>query len=73
MAAQEPEIKLGEFILKLVISSDLRTAFETNQQETLANSGLNEDKQAILASGDLRRILDELASEYGIRPGDHFA
>jgi hypothetical protein len=71
MGAQEPGRKLGEYLLHLVMSPDLRAHFELDPKSAVAASGLNDAKQKILLSGDLNQILDELAGEYGSQPGDH--
>ncbi len=67
------EMKLGDYLFRLVLSSELRARYQTDPKTELENSGLNEYKQGIMLGGDLTEILNQLAEEYGIKPGDHFA
>ena len=66
------EMRLGEYLLQLVVFPHVRNAFAENREGALEQSGLSGDLQAMLVAGNLDEILNQLYSEYGVPPGDHF-
>lgn len=56
---------LGQYILSLACDEVARTAWITNRQQAIANSGLSESNQNLLTSGNLTQIVTQVVSESG--------
>jgi hypothetical protein len=56
---------LGQFILSLSCDEVARTAWMTNRQQAIANSGLSQNNQNLLTGGNLTQIVAQVVSESG--------
>jgi hypothetical protein len=72
MAEPAAQKKLGEYLLQLVMYPAELDRFKADPKTAVAESGLSPDNQKLLLAGKLNDILDELAREYVLPPGDHF-
>jgi hypothetical protein len=65
----EEERTIGMFLVNLSRDPDRLERYFEDAESVVRESGLPEEKQEILLSGDTRRLIEELENEYGMAFG----
>ncbi len=55
---------VGEFLIRLGEDPDLLVRFKKQPYEVMGETGLSDEQQALIMSGDVRRIQAELQGEF---------
>jgi hypothetical protein len=55
---------VGEFLIRLGEESDLLARFKQDPYPVMAEAGLSDEQQALIMSGDVKRVQAELQQEY---------